>query len=108
MYRFSFEKILRYKEHRLEDDVELAISNLSLPLSAMSDVFTKLTNADFVFPQITDSAGNTHIVNQGNYSKLMSDSDPKLREEAYKSYWFTYFQHKFFLSEHLFFPFKRF
>lgn len=108
MYRFSFEKIFRYKEHRLEDDVELAISNLSLPLSAMSDVFTKLTNADFVFPQITDSAGKKHVINQGNYNKFLSDADPKLREEAYKSYWFTYFQHKFSLSSIYFFHLSAF
>ena len=102
-YDFYFAKAFRYEEHRLSNEVDFAISNLSLPLSGMTDVFTKLTNADFIFAPVADKDGKMHDLTQGTYAKFASHEDIVLRENAYKSYWSTYFHHKFTLSSTYFF-----
>ena len=107
-YKFHFSKAFRYQSHRLNNDVELVINTLSLPLSGMSDVFNKLTNADFIFAPIKDSKGEMHQLTQGNYAAFASHDDEELRKNAYNSFWNTYFHHKFSLSSIYFFHLNTF
>lgn len=93
-----FEKDLfeayRYKEHVLSKEKEEILSNLGEALSAPSQTYNMLNNADIKFGEVTTDDGDKVALTRGMYSKLIEDDDRHKRQEAYKAYYQPYLQLK--------------
>ncbi|MFJ5716368.1 oligoendopeptidase F [Neobacillus sp. NPDC093127] len=93
-----FEKDLfeayRYKEHVLSKEKEEILSHLGEALSAPSQTYNMLNNADIKFGEVTTDDGDKVALTRGMYSKLIEDDDRNKRQEAYKAYYQPYLQLK--------------
>ena len=84
----------RYKEHVLSKEQEAVLSVMSEALSAPSNTFGMINNADIKFGEITADNGERVELTRGMYSKLIEDEDRNKRKEAYKAYYKPYVQLK--------------
>ncbi|MBM4763301.1 oligoendopeptidase F [Bacillus sp. B15-48] len=84
----------RYKPHVLNKEQEAVLSQLGEALSAPSNTFGMINNADIKFGDVTDEAGKKVELTRGMYSKLIEDEDRGKRREAYKAYYQPYIQLK--------------
>lgn len=85
-YAFSIEKLLRQKKYVLSEKEERILSAASLPLSAASDAFSALNDADIKFPNVKDSAGNDCELSHGTYSVYLRSADRELRKNTFIAY----------------------
>lgn len=84
----------RSLSHKLSNEKEELLSQLNIVFGNDQTVFSKLTNADFVFEDILDKDNKPHKLTQGNAAKYLKHQDIVLRKNAYFSFWKTYFHHK--------------
>lgn len=82
----------RYKEHVLTKEKEEVLSQLGESLSAPSDTFGMINNADIKFGEVTTKEGEKVELTRGMYSKLIEDENRDVRKEAYKAYYKPYVQ----------------
>ncbi|MFT4414290.1 oligoendopeptidase F [Fredinandcohnia humi] len=89
-----FEKELmesfRYKPHVLNKEQEEILSQLGEALSAPSNTYGMINNADIKFGKVTKEDGEQVELTRGMYSKLIEDEDREKRREAYKAYYEPY------------------
>lgn len=85
-YKFSIEKLLRKKKYVLSEKEERILSAASLPLSAASEAFSALNDADMKFPSVKDCAGNDCELSHGMYSVYLRSSDRELRKNSFIAY----------------------
>ncbi len=85
-YKFDIIKILREKSNTLTENEEKILSLSSLPLSAISDAFSALNNADIVFPAIKNMHGEDKVLTHSQYLSYLHSNDRILRENAWKTY----------------------
>ena len=86
VYKHTFDNILRGKAHILDGEKEKILAMLGEVSQTPSDSFDMLTEVDMVFPSITDENGNKVQLTHGNYSVYRESSDPKVRQEAFNTY----------------------
>jgi oligoendopeptidase F len=84
----------RYKQHVLSKEQEEVLSQLGEALSAPSQTFGMLNNADIKFGEVTGENGEAVELTRGMYAKLIEDEDREKRKEAYKAYYQPYVQLK--------------
>jgi len=84
----------RYKKHVLSKEQEEIVSKLGEALSAPSNTFGMLNNADIKFGEVTTDNGEKVELTRGMYAKLIEDEDRNKRKEAYKAYYQPYVQLK--------------
>ncbi|MFE8700479.1 oligoendopeptidase F [Cytobacillus sp. FJAT-54145] len=84
----------RYKAHVLSKDQEEVLSQLGEALSAPSNTFGMINNADIKFGEVTGEDGEKVELTRGMYSKLMENEDREKRKEAYKAFYKPYLQLK--------------
>lgn len=84
----------RYKAHVLSKEQEEILSHLGEALSAPSNTYNMLNNADIKFGEVTNEHGEKVELTRGMYSKLIEDPDRNKRKEAYKAYYKPYLQLK--------------
>jgi oligoendopeptidase F len=84
----------RYKAHVLSKEQEEILSELGEALSAPSNTFGMINNADIKFGEVTGENGEKIELTRGLYSKLIEDEDREKRREAYKSYYKPYVESK--------------
>ena len=82
----------RYKEHVLTKEKEEVLSQLGESLSAPSNTFGMINNADIKFGEVTTKEGEKVELTRGMYSKLIEDDNRDVRKEAYKAYYKPYVQ----------------
>ncbi|TCN27115.1 oligoendopeptidase F [Mesobacillus foraminis] len=80
----------RYKPHVLMKEQEEILSQLGEALSAPSNTFGMLNNADIKFGEVTTETGEKIELTRGMYSRLIEDEDRERRREAYKAYYQPY------------------
>jgi oligoendopeptidase F len=80
----------RYKAHVLSKEQEEVLSQLGEALSAPSNTYGMLNNADIKFGEVTGENGEKVELTRGMYSKLIEDEDREKRREAYKAYYKPY------------------
>lgn len=85
-YKFAIEKLLREKKYILSEKEERILSAAGLPLSASSDAFSALNDADMKFPSVKDGSGNDCELSHGTYSVYLRSSDRELRKNAFIAY----------------------
>jgi len=102
IFKHSFNDLFRKQAHVRSAEVEELLGLVSDPLSAGRTSTGMLTNADFKFKPIKDSAGREFDVTQGNYdTQLMELPDRKARKAAYMAYMDKYVEHKNTLAANL-------
>jgi oligoendopeptidase F len=84
----------RYKKHVLSKEQEEVLSQLGEALSAPSNTYGMINNADIKFGDITGENGKKVELSRGMYAKLIEDEDREKRREAYKAYYQPYMQLK--------------
>ncbi|AGK53960.1 oligoendopeptidase F [Bacillus sp. 1NLA3E] len=84
----------RYKKHVLNKDQEGILSQLGEALSAPSNTYGMINNADIKFGEVTNENGEKVELTRGMYSKLIEDEDRRIRREAYKAYYKPYLESK--------------
>jgi oligoendopeptidase F len=80
----------RYKQHVLSKEQEEVLSQLGEALSAPSNTFGMINNADIQFGEVTGENGEKIELTRGMYAKLIEDEDRAKRKEAYKAYYKPY------------------
>ncbi|URM52889.1 hypothetical protein JRW51_00895 [Mycoplasma sp. SG1] len=93
LYTTYFDQFYYFDKHRLSNEAESALQYLSEYFNSNHSTFSKLTNVDFKFKPIKKD-GQSIDLHPGNYSKFISDVDPKVRKQAYQKFWSVYFDHK--------------
>ena len=102
VYKFYVENLFRKQAHVRSAEVEEVLGMVSEPLGGFYNSTSMLTNADFKFKSIKDSAGKSFDVMQGNYdTQLMGLVDRKARKAAYITYMDQYVAHKNTLASNL-------
>lgn len=89
-YKFLFESILKEKPHILSKEMEEFMASVSDCLSASENIYNMLTNADMVFGNIKDEAGNEVELTEGNYGQFIRSRNKNVRESAFKLLFQTY------------------
>lgn len=84
----------RYKAHVLSKEQEEVLSQLGEALSAPSNTYGMINNADIKFGEVTGDDGEMVELTRGMYAKLIEDEDREKRREAYKAYYKPYLQAK--------------
>ncbi|WP_227939440.1 oligoendopeptidase F [Alkalihalobacillus deserti] len=82
----------RYKKHVLTKEKEEVLSLLGESLSAPSNTYGMINNADIKFGEVTNKDGKKVELTRGMYSKLIEDDNREVRKEAYKAYYKPYVQ----------------
>jgi oligoendopeptidase F len=86
VYEHYLDDVLRLAPHTRSAEVEQVLSELGEVLSAPSDVYGKLTDADLTFPTVEDSAGEAVEITQSNFTSLLQRPDREFREQVYDSF----------------------
>ncbi|WP_342488250.1 oligoendopeptidase F [Cytobacillus sp. FSL W7-1323] len=84
----------RYKAHVLSTEQESLLSQLGESLSAPSNTYNMINNADIEFGLVTNDNGEKVELTRGMYAKLIESDDRQKRKEAYKAYYKPYVQLK--------------
>lgn len=88
-FRIWLKKELREKKHVLSEKEERLMS-LFAPVSGSAEkAFMDLNNIELTFGEV---GGET--LTHGNYSRFLKDRNENVREEAYRSYYKAYDEHK--------------
>lgn len=84
----------KYKPHVLSKEQEGLLSQLGESLSAPSNTYNMINNADITFGEVTDENGKKVELTRGKYAKLIEHENRDKRKEAYKAYYKPYIQLK--------------
>ena len=93
----ALEKFRRYldkerqgRDHILSPAEEALLASAGEVFNSSARIFNTLNDADMKFPEVLDSAGNSHPLTNGSYLSLISSSDRTLRENAFHSFYKVY------------------
>ena len=94
LYKHYISDILRSREHILSKDKEELLAGFYEVGCAPSNIFYMLDNGDMTFPKVKDSKGEEHPLSHGTYISLLESGDRTLRENAFRTYYDTYYKQK--------------
>jgi len=100
-YKHYFDDLFRKQAHVRSAEVEELLGLVSDPLQGPSNSTNMLTNADFKFKPVRDSAGKVLDLTQGTYPHILHHPDRKVRRSAYRNYTDKYIEHKNTLASNL-------
>ena len=92
-YKFNLEDLLRGKPHTLTKAEEKLLASFGEVMSAPSEIYHNLEDADMVFDAVKNGEGETVEVTGSNFVPLEMSTDRTLRENAFHSYYKSYRQH---------------
>ena len=93
VYEHALEEITRQRPHVLSEAEEALLAEASEVMSASSNTFGMLNNADLKFPSIKGEDGRSRNYTWPLHSVLESD-DRRVREDAFKAVYETYGKYK--------------
>ncbi len=93
-YRFDMESLYHSQEHVLTEDKELLMSYFSQATGASSGIYSNLTTADIVYPEVTLEDGTTVKVTPGVYSNILSTSTVRADRKAVKEAFYPVYADK--------------
>ena len=85
-YEHYLNDVIRLAPHTRSAEVEAVLSELGEVLSAPSDLYGKLTDADLTFPTVEDSEGEGIEITQSNFTSLLQQPDRDVRERVYEAF----------------------
>ena len=92
-YKFNLEDLLRGKPHTLTKAEEKLLASFGEVMSAPSEIYHNLEDADLLFDAVKDGSGETVEVTGSNFVPLEMSTDRTLRENAFHSYYKSYREH---------------
>ena len=92
-YKFNLEDLLRSKPHTLTKAEEKLLASFGEVMSAPSEAYHNLEDADLLFDAVKNGAGETVEVTGSNFVPLEMGTDRVLRENAFHSYYKSYREH---------------
>jgi oligoendopeptidase F len=90
LYEHSLEELSLQRPHVLSAEQEALLAEASEVMSASSNTFGMLNNADIQFPSIKDENGNEVEVTHGRYIRFLESSDQRVRKDAFQAVYDTY------------------
>lgn len=93
LYRAQIAEIRRTKEHVLSAEQEKLVAMTAEMAQTPEQVFSILTNADFLFPEITGENGEKIRLSGGNFVPLEESADRRVRKDAFESFYGVYQQY---------------
>ncbi len=97
-FKFPLEKILRYKPHTRNLEVEQVLAMATEVNHAPRQIFSQLDNADMTFGQIKDENGSMVELSHGNFVSFLTCRNPEIRKNAFEQYYQSYENHKYSIS----------
>ena len=94
IYEHALEEITRQRPHVLSEAEEALLAQASEVMSASSNTFGILNNADLKFPSIQDENGEEVEVTHGRYIQFLESDDPRVRHDAFHAVYETYGKYK--------------
>ncbi|PHA01426.1 oligoendopeptidase F [Bacillus pseudomycoides] len=94
VYEHALEEITRQRSHVLSEAEEALLAQASEVMSASSNTFGILNNADLKFPSIQDENGEEVEVTHGRYIQFLESDDPRVRHDAFHAVYETYGKYK--------------
>lgn len=98
-YRFHLEKIVRMRPYTLSSEKEELLALAGKALQAPHRAFSAINDADFKFPSITDSQGQTRELSHALYGLYIRDRDRILRRHAFHALFGKYREYENSLCE---------
>ncbi|MFB6465349.1 oligoendopeptidase F [Cytobacillus sp. Hz8] len=92
LYKHSLEEINLQRPHVLSADKEALLAQASEVLSASSNTFGMLNNADLEFPSIKDENGEEIEITHGRFIRFLESEDARVRKDAFKAVYKRYGQ----------------
>lgn len=92
LYRGQIREIQRRKAHSLSSEMEKLVAMTGEMAQVPDQVFSIISNADMVYPQITDENGETVRLSHGNFVPLEESADRRVRKDAFESFYSVYKQ----------------
>ena len=93
-FRFSLEKLLRYRKHILSAKEERILAMQGEVADTADKVFSQLNDADLKFGQIKDERGVTVELTQSSFRSLLESPKREVRKEAFNKFYATYEAHE--------------
>ena len=90
LYEHAFDRIAKRRPHVLSTEMESLLAQTADVMSASSNTFGMLNNADLEFPVIKDENGEEVQVTHGNYTRFLESHDRRVRHDAFKAVYDTY------------------
>ena len=106
-YQFFLEKILRYRPHTLNSDIEEILAKAAEIDSAPYQFFSMLDNADLKFGTIEDGEGRIVELGHGNFISFLMSDNREVRKKAFFQYYKAYEDHKQCIAAALSFSIKK-
>lgn len=94
LYEHVLKEINLQRPHVLSAEQEALLAQASEVLSASSNTFGMLNNADLRFPSIKDENGKEVELTHGRYTRFLESADRRVRKEAFEAMYKTYGQYK--------------
>src|ERR1043165_1018734 len=85
-FAFLLRDIVRRAAHTLSDAEEKLLADVSPLASSATNIYTIFSNADFPYPSITSSTGETVKVDQAGYTALRSSANRDDRKAAMSTF----------------------
>ncbi len=92
IYQHEFDVLFARRVHILSLSEESLLAKASNVLSASSQTFAILNNADIKFPLIKDENGNDVQLSHGRYAMFLESKDRDVRKNAFKAMYESYGQ----------------
>jgi oligoendopeptidase F len=90
LYEHALAEINLQRPHVLSADQEALLAEAGEVMSASSNTFGMLNNADLTFPTIKDENGEEVEVTHGRYTRFLESADGRVRHDAFKAVYQTY------------------
>jgi len=90
LYKHSLDELNLQRPHVLSAEQEALLAEASEVMSASSNTFGMLNNADIQFPSIKDENGNEVDVTHGRYIRFLESADQRVRKDAFQAVYDTY------------------
>ena len=93
-YRFFLEKIIRYKPHTHNEQVEQILAMSREATQAVSQIFGQLDNVDLKFGTVMDETGAEIELSHGNFTTFLIHPSRDIRKKVFHQYYNSYNDHK--------------
>lgn len=97
----KLERIRRARPHILQDGEERLMALASPALGGPDEIFSQLTNVDFIFGKVKDEDGGEVELSHGTFASLLQRQSVEVRRNAWQQYYREFEQHAFTLSSTL-------
>lgn len=90
LYAYALQQLMQQRAHVRSAEIEAIMAAFGDITRAPAETFEILTNADLLFPSITDEQGQEIRLSHARYSRLLENQDRRVRRDTFKQYYSAY------------------